>query len=282
MSQQPFSNDQVNQFHQDSFIVVENLLDNDEVALLQKASKGDNVLMQNAHNVKDTSGRNSKLALWDHPRDDIYGMISRSYKVVDRVEQLIGTEVYHYHSTMMLKEPKVGGAWEWHQDYGYWYHFGCLFPDIVAVMIAIDEQTKDNGCLQVIRGSHRLGRLEHTDQTDKGSTQASIDPERISAILERMELHYCEMPPGAAIFFHGNILHRSDANLSEKPRWALRCVYNAVHNDPYKDVKHARYTPLEKVPDAAIKQVGAKTTSTNAEFYSGENLRTNRPDQAAQ
>ena len=92
MSQQPFSNDQLNQFHQDSFIVVENLLDNDEVALLQKASKGDNVLMQNAHDVKDTSGRNSKLALWDHPRDDIYGMISRSYKVVDRVEQLIGTE----------------------------------------------------------------------------------------------------------------------------------------------------------------------------------------------
>ena len=191
-------------------------------------------------------------------------------------------ELYVHHSKCNVKEAIDGTAYKWHQDYGYWYHFGCLFPDIVAVMIAIDEQTKDNGCLQVIRGSHRLGRLEHTDQTDKGSTQASIDPERISAILERMELHYCEMPPGAAIFFHGNILHRSDANLSEKPRWALRCVYNAVHNDPYKDVKHARYTPLEKVPDAAIKQVGAKTTSTNAEFYSGENLRTNRPDQAAQ
>jgi len=144
-------------------------------------------------------------------------------------------------------------------------------------MIAIDEQTKANGCLQVVKGTHRLGRLDHAEQTDQGSTQASIDPERIKAILERMELHYCEMTPGSAIFFHGNIVHCSDANLSDKPRWALRCVYNAIHNDPYADIKHARYTPLEKVPDSAIKAHGARGTSQGAEFYSGENLRTTRP-----
>jgi len=279
MPQALLTDREVAQFHQDSFIMVEEFMDAEEVELLQKAAKQDYVLMQNAHDVKDASGRNSKLALWDHPGDDLYGMISRSHKVVDRIEQLLGAEVYHYHSTMMLKEPKVGGAWEWHQDYGYWYHYGCLFPDIVAVMIAIDEQTKANGCLQVVRGTHRLGRLDHVEQTDKGSTQESIDPERIEAILQRMELVHCEMPPGAAIFFHGNILHRSDANLSDKPRWALRCVYNAVHNDPYKDIKHARYTPLEKVPDSAIKEIGAKTSSSSSEFYSQANLRTSRPDQ---
>ena len=280
MSTSLFSEGEINQFHQDSFIIVEDFLDDEEVCFLQEASKKDYVLMQNAHDVKDASGRNSKLALWDHPRDDIYGMIARSHKVVDRVEQLLGAEVYHYHSTMMLKEPKVGGAWEWHQDYGYWYHYGCLFPDIVAVMIAIDEQTKANGCLQVVKGTHRLGRLDHVEQTHKGSTQTSIDPDRIAAILERMELVHCEMPAGAAVFFHGNILHRSDANLSDKARWALRCVYNAVHNDPYVDVKHARYTPLEKVPDSAIKEIGARATDDAAEFYSGENLRTPRPDRA--
>ena len=273
----PLTSLEIERFNQDSFLIVENFLDTEEVELLQTASKKDFVLMQNAHDVKDASGRNSKLALWDQPGNDIYGMIARSHKVVDCVEQLLDAEVYHYHSTMMLKEPKVGGAWEWHQDYGYWYHYGCLFPDIIAVMIAIDEQTKANGCLQVVKGSHRLGRLEHIEQTNKGSTQTSVDPERMAAVLERMELVYCEMPPGAAVFFHGNILHRSDANLSDKPRWALRCVYNAVHNDPYKIVKHASYTPLEKVPDSAIKAIGSKGTKGDAEFYSGENLRDVRP-----
>jgi hypothetical protein len=29
----------------------------------------------------------------------------------------------------MQKEPRVGGAWEWHQDYGYWYKNGFLYPE---------------------------------------------------------------------------------------------------------------------------------------------------------
>ena len=44
------------------------------------------------------------------------------------MELLLCDEVYHYHHKMVLKEPKVGGAWAWHQDYGYWYDNGCLFP----------------------------------------------------------------------------------------------------------------------------------------------------------
>lgn len=276
-----FTAEEVDQFHRDSFIMVEDFLDAEETQLLYEAAKGDYVMMQHAHDVKDIEGKNSKLALWDHPGDDIYGLIARSHKMVNRIEQLLGADVYHYHSTMMLKEPRVGGAWEWHQDYGYWYYYGCLFPDIAACMVAIDEQTKENGCLQVIKGSHRLGRLDHTEQTSAGSTQTSVDPERIEAILARMELVYCEMPPGAGIFFHGNILHRSEANLSDKPRWALRCVYNTVHNDPYRDIKHARYTPLQKVPDSAIKAGAAKSSDSAKEYYSGESLRTPRPDDAA-
>ena len=186
------------------------------------------------------------MALWDHLGDDIYGAIARNGKIVNRVEQLLGAEVYHYHSTMMLKEPRVGSAWEWHRDYGYWYHFGRLFPDIVACMIAIDEQTKENGCLQVIKGSARLGRLAHIEQTEKESTQSSIDSERLEAILQRMDLIYCEMPPGAGIFFHSNILHRSYANLSDHPRWALRLQYG-----PQRPVQGCQTCSLYAVRETA-------------------------------
>ena len=30
-----------------------------------------------------------------------------------------GDEIYHYHTKIMMKEPKIGGSFEWHQDYGY-------------------------------------------------------------------------------------------------------------------------------------------------------------------
>ncbi|MEX2561285.1 MAG: hypothetical protein WD403_15285, partial [Pirellulales bacterium] len=51
-----------------------------------------------------------------------------------------------------------------------------------------------------------------------------------------------------------NLLHRSDQNTSANPRWSLICCYNAARNDPYKESRHPRYTPLVKTTDSAIKE----------------------------
>jgi ectoine hydroxylase len=82
--------------------------------------------------------------------------------------------------------------------------------------------------------------------------------ERVDAVLARLPVVHCEMDPGDAIFFHANLLHRSDANRSDQPRWSMICCYNAARNDPYKDSHHPRYTPLEVVPDEAIREVGTR------------------------
>jgi ectoine hydroxylase-related dioxygenase (phytanoyl-CoA dioxygenase family) len=155
---------------------------------------------------------------------------------------------------MNMKEPYVGGAWEWHQDYGYWYNNGCLFPDMASCMIAVDRATRENGCLQVLKGSHRMGRIDH----GKVGDQTGADMERVRAAMERLELVYGEMDPGDALFFHCNLLHRSDQNRSPQPRWVLICCYNAARNDPYKEGPHPRYMPLEKWDDAAVKAVGRR------------------------
>jgi ectoine hydroxylase-related dioxygenase (phytanoyl-CoA dioxygenase family) len=73
-----------------------------------------------------------------------------------------------------------------------------------------------------------------------------------------MPLVYVEMEPGDALFFDCNLLHRSDQNKSEHPRWSMICCYNAARNDPYKESHHPRYTPLKVVPDSAIREVGVK------------------------
>jgi ectoine hydroxylase-related dioxygenase (phytanoyl-CoA dioxygenase family) len=66
------------------------------------------------------------------------------------------------------------------------------------------------------------------------------------------------MDPGDALFFHCNLLHRSDQNRSEHPRWSMICCYNAARNDPYRESHHPRYTPLQVVSDSAIKEVGVR------------------------
>ena len=259
---QPLTAEQVAAFHRDGYLFVPALLDAEETQLVLSAARADAKMRQHAMHIADTKGRSTNLSLWNDPGDDVYGMVARSHRVVDAMEQLLGGEVYHYHSKLSAKESKVGGAWEWHQDYGYWYQNGCLWPEMASVFVALDAATRENGCLQVIKGSHLIGRIEHGRFGD----QTGADPERVAAALERLELVYCTMEPGTALFFHANLLHASDANLSDTPRWGLLCCYNTRHNDPYKESHHPRFTPLEKVPDSAIKAVGAKGSELGKEF----------------
>ena len=67
-----------------------------------------------------------------------------------------------------------------------------------------------------------------------------------------------EMEPGDALFFHCNLLHRSDQNRSDAPRWSMICCYNAARNDPYKDSRHLRYAPLEKWEDERVREIGRR------------------------
>jgi ectoine hydroxylase len=243
-----FSPAELATYERDGYLFVPQLFDADEMMVLLDHARHDPALSAAAYGRKDGAGLETKLALFNRAGDDLYSLFARSPRVVDRMEQLLGGEVYLWHHKMMLKEPFVGGAWEWHQDYGYWYHNGCLYPLLASCLIAIDRATRANGCLQVLTGSHHLGRLDH----GKTGDQAGADPERVAEAVKRHELAYVEAGPGDALFFHGNLLHRSDQNTSPDPRWSLICCYNAARNNPYKESKHPRYTPLAKVADAAI------------------------------
>lgn len=245
---------QVKDYERDGYVVVRGMFDAEEIELLHKTALADRALDQKSFGRADGEGGTVRLSLWNHPGDNIYGMFARSRRLVDSMEKLLGGEVYHYHSKMILKDPRTGGAWAWHQDYGYWYHFGCLYPLMASAMVAVDKATKENGCLQVIKGSHKLGRIDHALTGD----QAGADQEHVDAALERLELVYCELEPGDVVFFDGNVLHRSDQNRSDNARWAMVIAYNAARNDPYKKGQHPNYTPLHKVDDSAIKQVGMK------------------------
>jgi hypothetical protein len=257
------SKEQRDEFRENGFILIKELFDAEEIDLLRSTAQTDRELDKHSFSRADGEGGKVRLSLWNHPGDNLYGMFSRSRRMVNKVEELLGDEVYHYHSKMILKDPKIGGAWTWHQDYGYWYQNGLLFPDLISVFIAVDKATRENGCLQVIRGSHKMGRIDHILTGD----QAGADMERVNVCLERQELVYCEMDPGDGIFFHSNLLHRSDQNKSEHPRWAMVCCYNTRSNDPYKESHHPGYTPLKKVDDSMIKKVGTLSFEEGAQSW---------------
>lgn len=245
---------QIQEYRSRGYTLVKGMFDREEIGLLRQSAKADHELDRRSFGRADGEGGNIRLSLWNHPGEGIYGMFARCERVVRSMELLLEGEVYHYHSKMIMKDPKVGGAWAWHQDYGYWYQNGCLFPLMASLFIAVDPSTRENGCLQVIPGSHECGRIDHVLTGD----QAGADMERVGELLKRLPVDYVEMGPGDGLFFHSNLLHRSDQNRSDHPRWSMICCYNAARNDPFKDSHHPRYTPLSVVPDLRIREVGIK------------------------
>ena len=248
----PLTDQQLADYGRDGYLIVRGLFTPGEMELLGETAKHDNAMDKASASMDDGEGNAVRLALWNHPGDGIYGMVARCHRVVDAADQILDDEAYHYHSKMILKDAKVGGAWAWHQDYGYWYQNGVLSPNLCSVMVAVDKATVENGCLQVLKGSHKLGRVNHILSGD----QAGADLERVEEAKKRLELVHVTLDPGDTLFFHSNLLHCSAANNSNHSRWALICCYNAKSNDPYKESHHPRYTKLIKVDDSRVLEVG--------------------------
>jgi len=258
MTSPTFTSEQVQQFAQDGCLIVKEMFSKEQMELLVKIAKADRKMELERDGRVDRQGAASALRLRNDLPEDIYSAVVRNQRMVTGAEQFLGEEVYHFHHKMMLKEPRVGGAWEWHQDYGYWYkNNDCLAPHMLSVMVGVDKATRENGCIQVIKGSHRYGRIEH----GVVGTQTGADLERVEAIKAREEHIYVELNPGDAVYFHSNLLHCSDQNFSENPRWALVCCYNAKSNDPFKPQRpenHPNYNYLERQSDQELLDIGQK------------------------
>lgn len=242
---------EVEAYRQDGYLIVRNFLSRAEVDKLYKIAVGDDAVNTHAIDLNDTTGKKTRLTLWYKPGNDAYGLLTRSGRMVNNAGKLMDGDsaVCHFHSKLMQKEPKVGGAWEWHQDYGYWYKNEFLFPDqMISVMVAVTDANRANGCLQVIRGSHKMGRIEHGFAGEQvGASQHYVD-----LALKTLEHVYVELQAGDALFFHSNLIHRSEANTSDHARWSVISCYNRAANLPYNEPSGNSTLPLETVPDEAL------------------------------
>src|SRR2546430_11459114 len=101
-------------------------------------------------------------------------------KILDAVESLIGAEIFAnpVYNTRP-KVPKVAaGAVPWHQDKSYW-------PDansnpVITVWIPLVDSTEENGCLHLMRRTHRRRALKHGAETYSGTGYLEIEPEQMT------------------------------------------------------------------------------------------------------
>ena len=229
-----------NSFSNDGYVLKKNLFSEDEINKLKEFIETSSNKENESRETKSSTGK-LNITLWNHPSDDLFGKFSTNERIVYPMEEYLGDEVYHYHSKIIWKKPGDGG-FDWHQDYGYWYHNACLYPDMGSCFIMLDRATKENGCLKVLKGSHKVGRIGHGVSD---TPEQTADMERIAELEKRHESVYITAEPGDVLFFHANLLHSSDENKSSDSRRTLIVCFNTKSNNPYKDSGHASYSPMK-------------------------------------
>lgn len=105
-------------FNKNGYLIVRGMLKQEEVDLVRTALETDKSLLDQQIQLDDQNEGQTKLALWSNPGDGTLGMLTRSRRVVETVETMLGGPVTHYHSKNLVKYPEEGGVWNWHQDYG--------------------------------------------------------------------------------------------------------------------------------------------------------------------
>ena len=130
-----------------------------------------------------------------------------------------------WHDQLLFKPPQSGvkGTIGWHQDYGYWQ---CLDnQNALTAWVALEDVGEENGCMEVVPGSHRWGLLG-----EDNFYQQDID-EQIARIEKKTGQPFktapCILPAGCVSFHHCLTIHGSRANVSTRPRISI-----AIHLIP--------------------------------------------------
>ena len=163
--------------------------------------------------------------------DETFRKVCTSEKVLDVVEKIIGPTIY-YHSSKLMYKGAGGRQKPWHQDFAYWKS---LNSKQVTVWYAIDKATKENGCIQVIPGSHKKGLVDHFGPELQFKLEDHYKPS---------DIVYAEMNPGDVLFFDVLTFHYSDANLSKNDRLsAILDFQSALGPDEWSRLKEPLRAP---------------------------------------
>ena len=129
--------------------------------------------------------------------------------------QVYGENVAIYRAMFMNKPAHRGTVLPYHQDGGT--QWSLTMNPLITVWTALDDAAVENGCMQVIPGSHNLGLL-----SERGHT---ITPEQEAEHCKEEDSAYLEAPAGTAILLHNWLLHRSGVNTIDRPRRAFSVCY---------------------------------------------------------
>ena len=193
--------------------------------------------------------------------DEAFVEFCKSDDILNMVEQLIGPDIALWNSSFFAKPAMNGKATPWHQDGEYWP----IRPlATCTAWLAIDDSTSENGCLQVIKGSHREGRLfQH--QTNS-SPELTLNQELLEGEFDGSQAVDIALQQGQISLHDVFLVHGSQPNRSVNSRRGMTMRYMPTTSIFDHKLAARQYNNLQ-VPDHSNR----KLYHMRGEDRSGEN-----------
>lgn len=148
--------------------------------------------------------------------------LMRHPRIVAAVSRLIGPDILCWTTNAFIKNPDDGRFVSWHQDATYW---GLGADRIVTAWVALTPSNPQNGCLRVVRGSHRWNQLPHVDTHDPANLLTR--GQEIAVPVREEEAEDVILAPGEMSLHHVLIAHASGPNRSGQRRVGIAFRYIA-------------------------------------------------------
>lgn len=233
---------QIEQFHQQGFLVVENVLTASEISALQQdfdtwvedSRHHDNAWGETVDGrarfdlESDHSPEHPSLRRVTSPTEISAAYLQTALKsrMATIAAQLIGhSGTRFHHSKINSKLPHTATQVKWHQDFLFTPHSN---DSLITALLMVSDVTPENGPLNVIPGSHKGPLWSHWQE---GRFTGTVDDTVVAQHCQNPVA--CFAPSGSVCFMHTRLLHASSPNETAYPRTLFITVYAAEDALPY-------------------------------------------------
>jgi hypothetical protein len=197
------SADQIAEYHEKGYVVPDYRLGEETLVAIRRDHDR---LLARRPNFRDNCSAllSCDLAFLNYARDET---------ILDMAAQLIGPDIALWNMSFFAKPAVNGKKTPFHQDGEYWP----IRPlATCTVWIAVDDASVENGCLQLIPGSHKARRLMRHEQKD--NPEYTLQQELQPSEYDEAEAEDLILQAGQMSFHDIYLAHGSEINTSNQPR----------------------------------------------------------------
>jgi phytanoyl-CoA hydroxylase len=249
------SNDQLQQFREDGFLILRDFADQEKCAAILDVAKVhlhykiapieteigyDGKSKEYRTEVRDygakEAGTTVRRLRQVYSRDILFKEWMEDEKIRPVLQQILNDQVVittSHHNSIMTKMPHTSTETKWHQDRRYWRYSD---DNLVSIWLALDDEYSENGVLEFIPGSHRIsfgpdqfGEKEYFSETFEKNIP--LIEKKVSTTLKK----------GDVIIFHSLLLHRANKNDTDEAKISFVYTVKGASTKAIEGTRSAEY-----------------------------------------